>query len=34
MRWRSTVRFGTVMTMVLPGGVDMLLYEPRHKTAI
>jgi hypothetical protein len=26
--------FGIVMTMVLPGGVDMLLYEPRHKTAI
>jgi hypothetical protein len=26
--------FGIVMTMVLPGGVEMLLYEPRHKTAI
>ena len=26
--------FGIVMTMVLPGGFDMLLYEPRHKTAI
>jgi hypothetical protein len=26
--------FGIVMTMVLPGGVDVLLYEPRHPTAI
>jgi catechol 2,3-dioxygenase-like lactoylglutathione lyase family enzyme len=26
--------FGIVITMVLPGGVDMLLYEPRHETAI
>jgi glyoxalase/bleomycin resistance protein/dioxygenase superfamily protein len=26
--------FGIVMTMVLPGGVEMLLYEPRHATAI
>ncbi len=26
--------FGTVATMVLPGDVKMLLYEPRHKTAI
>ena len=26
--------FGTVMTMVLPGGVDMTLYQPRHATAI
>jgi catechol 2,3-dioxygenase-like lactoylglutathione lyase family enzyme len=26
--------FGIVMTMVLPGGVEMLLYEPRHTTAI
>jgi hypothetical protein len=26
--------FGIVMTMVLPGGVEVLLYEPRHKTAI
>jgi hypothetical protein len=26
--------FGIVMTMVLPGGVDVLLYEPRHTTAI
>ena len=22
--------FGTVITMVLPGGVDMMLYQPRH----
>ena len=26
--------FGTVITMVLPGGVDMMLYQPRHDTAI
>ncbi len=26
--------FGLVATMVLPGGVEMLLYEPRHPTAI
>ena len=26
--------FGVVTTMVLPGGVEMLLYEPRHETAI
>jgi hypothetical protein len=26
--------FGIVMTMVLPGDVEMLLYEPRHTTAI
>jgi glyoxalase/bleomycin resistance protein/dioxygenase superfamily protein len=26
--------FGIVMTMVLPGGVEMQLYEPRHTTAI
>jgi len=26
--------FGVVMTMVLPGDVEMLLYEPRHTTAI
>jgi hypothetical protein len=26
--------FGIVTTMVLPGGVDVLLYEPRHPTAI
>ncbi|HXW79372.1 MAG TPA: hypothetical protein VEJ84_07720 [Acidimicrobiales bacterium] len=26
--------FGTVATMVLPGDVKMLLYEPRHETAI
>src|SRR2546429_3623582 len=27
-------RWGIVATMVLPGGVEMLLYEPRHLTAI
>jgi hypothetical protein len=26
--------FGIVATMVLPGGLDVLLYEPRHPTAI
>lgn len=26
--------FGIVMTLVLPGDVEVLLYEPRHKTAI
>jgi len=26
--------FGTFVTMVLPGGVKVLLYQPRHPTAI
>ena len=26
--------WGMVITMVLPGGVEMLLYQPRHQTAI
>jgi hypothetical protein len=26
--------FGRAVTMLLPGGVEMLLYEPRHPTAI
>jgi hypothetical protein len=26
--------FGVGVTMVLPGGVEVLLYEPRHSTAI
>ena len=26
--------FGTTITMVLPGAVKVLLYEPRHPTAI
>lgn len=26
--------FGNVVTMVLPGDVKVLLYEPRHQTAI
>jgi hypothetical protein len=26
--------FGIVATMVLPGDLEMLLYEPRHETAI
>jgi catechol 2,3-dioxygenase-like lactoylglutathione lyase family enzyme len=27
-------RWGVVATMVLPGGLEVLLYEPRHPTAI
>jgi hypothetical protein len=26
--------FGIGVTMVLPGGVEALLYQPKHKTAI
>ena len=26
--------FGVTATMVLPGGVDVMLYQPRHPTAI
>jgi catechol 2,3-dioxygenase-like lactoylglutathione lyase family enzyme len=26
--------FGVGVTIVLPGGVELLLYEPRHETAI
>jgi glyoxalase/bleomycin resistance protein/dioxygenase superfamily protein len=26
--------FGIGVTMLLPGGVDVLLYEPRHPTAV
>jgi len=26
-------RWGTSVTMVLPGGIEMLLYQPRHPTA-
>lgn len=26
--------FGTVATMLLPGGVEVLVYQPRHQTAI
>ena len=26
-------RWGTAVTMSLPGGVEMLLYQPRHPTA-
>jgi hypothetical protein len=26
--------FGTVVTMVLPGNVEVMLYEPKHPTAI
>jgi len=28
------MRFGVGVTIVLPGGVEVLLYEPRHPTAI
>ena len=27
-------RFGKAITLVLPGGVDVMLYEPAHPTAI
>lgn len=30
----ENVRWGVVTTIVLPGGVDLMLYEPRHATAI
>ncbi len=26
--------FGITITMLLPGGVEVLLYEPHHQTAI
>jgi hypothetical protein len=26
--------FGVVITMLLPGGLEMMLYEPRHPTAV
>jgi len=26
--------FGVGLTMILPGGVEVLLYEPRHPTAV
>lgn len=28
------MRFGIGVTMVLPGGVEVMVYEPRHPTAI
>jgi len=31
---RQTASFGTSITMVLPGGVEVMLYQPRHLTAI
>jgi hypothetical protein len=30
----TNMRFGVGATMVLPGGLEMLLYEPLHPTAI
>jgi hypothetical protein len=26
--------FGIMVTVILPGGVEVLLYEPRHPTAL
>ena len=31
---RQIAGFGVTITMVLPGGVDVMLYQPRHVTAI
>ena len=31
---RKPPGFGVQVTMVLPGGVEVMLYEPRHATAI
>jgi hypothetical protein len=30
----ETESFGIAITMLLPGGVEVLLYEPTHRTAI
>ena len=30
----STERWGHAITMVLPGGLDVLLYQPLHPTAV
>jgi hypothetical protein len=30
----SDAGFGITITMLLPGGVEVLLYEPHHRTAI
>jgi catechol 2,3-dioxygenase-like lactoylglutathione lyase family enzyme len=30
----ESVGWGVAVTMVLPGGLEMLLYQPRHATAI
>jgi catechol 2,3-dioxygenase-like lactoylglutathione lyase family enzyme len=30
----NETRFGRLVTVVLPGDLKMMLYEPRHKTAI
>ena len=30
----ESVGWGVAVTMVLPGGLDVLLYQPRHPTAI
>ena len=31
---KEDARFGTTITMVLPGDVNVMLYEPSHPTAI
>jgi catechol 2,3-dioxygenase-like lactoylglutathione lyase family enzyme len=31
---RQTAGWGVQATIVLPGGVDVMLYQPRHSTAI
>ena len=31
---RETARWGTQATVVLPGGLQVMLYQPRHATAI
>jgi hypothetical protein len=28
------MRFGITVTLVLPGNVEVMLYEPKHPTAI
>jgi hypothetical protein len=30
----ASVGWGVAVTMVLPGGLDVLLYQPRHPTAV
>jgi hypothetical protein len=30
----KSVGWGTAVTMALPGGLDMILYQPRHQTAV
>jgi predicted enzyme related to lactoylglutathione lyase len=30
----KNVGWGTAVTMALPGGLEMMLYQPRHQTAV